>query len=228
MTYDGGKAGFGAYQTIINQIPPHRVYVEPFLGEGAVLRNKKPALSSIGIDKDATMLAERWRGNEITNLQLVAGDSLLWLLSYPWQGDEFIYADPPYLMHTRSYQRPLYREEFATVEQHLQLLHILKALPCRVAISGYHSDLYAEELTSWRSISFKMMKRNGKQATEVLWMNYPAPLELHDYRYLGRSFRERERIKRKSQRWQDRIARLPHLERQALLAAIDSIKGAQL
>jgi hypothetical protein len=41
------------------------------------------------------------------------------------------------------------------------------------------------------------------------------------YSYLGITFRERERIKRKKQRWTDRLHRLPLLERQALLAAID-------
>jgi DNA adenine methylase len=34
-------------------------------------------------------------------------------------------------------------------------------------------------------------------------------LALHDYRYLGEDFRERERIKRKKQRWTDRLERLP-------------------
>ena len=32
---------------------------------------------------------------------------------------------------------------------------------------------------------------------EWLLMNYSAPVELHDYRYLGNTFRDRERIKRK-------------------------------
>jgi DNA adenine methylase len=31
-TYFGGKSGAETYQTIINQIPPHRIYVE-ILGE---------------------------------------------------------------------------------------------------------------------------------------------------------------------------------------------------
>lgn len=42
----------------------------------------------------------------------------------------------------------------------------------------------------------------------------------HDYRYLGRNFRERERIKRKKQRWVPRLENMPRLERQALLSAI--------
>jgi DNA adenine methylase len=43
VRYDGGKGAMGVAQWIINQIPPHRVYIEPFLGGGAVLRLKKPA-----------------------------------------------------------------------------------------------------------------------------------------------------------------------------------------
>ena len=41
MGYLGGKAGAGVYQTIINRMLPHRVYVEPFLDSGAVMRHKK-------------------------------------------------------------------------------------------------------------------------------------------------------------------------------------------
>jgi hypothetical protein len=43
---------------------------------------------------------------------------------------------------------------------------------------------------------------------------------LHDYRYLGEDFRERERIKRKKQRWVNRLHTMPTLERRALLNAI--------
>jgi hypothetical protein len=62
---------------------------------------------------------------------------------------------------------------------------------------------------------------HGGPRTEWLWCNFPEPIALHDYRYLGVGFRERERIKRKKQRWTDRLHRLPLLERRALLAAIE-------
>lgn len=51
-------------------------------------------------------------------------------------------------------------------------------------------------------------------------MNYAAPKRLHDYRYLGNDYRERERLGRKTKRWIERLNRLPELERQALLSAI--------
>ena len=64
------------------------------------------------------------------------------------------------------------------------------------------------------------MTRAGRTATEWLWFNFPAPVALHDYRYLGEDFRERERIKRKKQRWVNRLHTMPTLERRALLNAI--------
>jgi DNA adenine methylase len=52
VAYPGGKAGAGIYQRIINQIPPHDVYVESFLGDGAVLQRKRPAARNIAIEID--------------------------------------------------------------------------------------------------------------------------------------------------------------------------------
>ena len=60
----------------------------------------------------------------------------------------------------------------------------------------------------------------GGPAVEYLWFNFPPPVALHDYRYLGANFRERERIKRQKARWTARLLRMPALQRQALLAAI--------
>ena len=57
-------------------------------------------------------------------------------------------------------------------------------------------------------------------------MNYPAPLELHDYRYLGKNFRERERIKRKKQRWMARLRTMPDLERYALMEAVAALRSS--
>ncbi len=89
-----------------------------------------------------------------------------------------------------------------------------------VMISGYESSLYREYLKGWTIHTFQATTHNG-MATEWLWMNYPPPVDLHDYRYLGDTFRERERIQRKAARWVTRLQRMPALERKALLSAID-------
>jgi hypothetical protein len=51
VTYPGGKNGAGVYQRIINLMPPHRVYIEPFLGGAAIMRLKRPAALNFGIDR---------------------------------------------------------------------------------------------------------------------------------------------------------------------------------
>src|SRR5262245_43071168 len=57
-SYPGGKAGAGVYQKLINLMPPHTVYIEPFLGHGAVLLHKRPAPINIGLDLDPRAVRE--------------------------------------------------------------------------------------------------------------------------------------------------------------------------
>lgn len=236
MSYPGGKAGPGVAQRIINHMPPHEVYIEPFLGAGAVLRTKRPALENIGIEIDSQVIAERHQDGAIadtasngdTGLRttIYHADGLQYLRNRRWQGNELVYCDPPYLRESRTGGR-LYRHEF-TDEQHRQLLNIvneLKRAGVMVMVSGYYSKLYAQALKHWNLGTFGSMTRRG-MALEHLWTSFPEPLELHDYRFLGDDYRERERIKKKIRRWTARLEDMPKLERQALLGAIAQIDGA--
>ena len=155
--------------------------------------------------------------------ELINTDALPWLLTYPFQGDEFVYCDPPYLMSTRRQYRPIYRCELSEAD-HMALLTCLLSLPCKVMLSGYWSQIYADALADWYTASFQAVTRGGSMATEWLWMNYPRPIRLHEYTYLGDGFRERERIKRKQRRWIERLKRMNLLERQAILAALDKVE----
>lgn len=225
MGYPGGKASDGVYQKIINQIPPHEIYIEPYLGGGAILLHKRLAARSIGIDLDASVI-KKWTedGSEIKGdafeVIYINDDAISFLENYKWRGGEFVYCDPPYLMTTRRSKRPIYGCEFATEEQHEKLLRVLLSLSCMVAISGYWSSLYEKILQGWRSISFLTGTRGGTVAKEWLWMNYPEPTRLHDYRYLGENFREREKYNRQRKRWRERLLRMSALQRYALLASI--------
>jgi hypothetical protein len=237
-TYNGGKNGSGVYQTIINQQPPHRVFISAFLGHCGVLRNKRPAEFNIGSDIDVGII-ERWIGlfgqkyRDVANfydddsLQFNIGCSLKYLselrgkqrISHDW----LIYCDPPYLMSTRSSGKRLYAHEM-TDAQHLELLTLLKKLPCMVQISGYPSELYDRELAVWRKIEFDAMTRQGKKR-ECLWMNYPEPTQLHTALYVGKDYRERERIRRKAQRWVAKLSAMPHGERQFIIEALQSVNS---
>ena len=150
-------------------------------------------------------------------------DCVPWLKSYPWQGHELVYADPPYLMHTRRGGRDLYEYEYTDAD-HEALLSVLRSLPCMVMVSGYWSELYADMLTGWRTVTFTTTDRGGNLREEWAWMNYAAPTALHDYSHLGADYRERERIKRKRQRWVRMLNDMPTLERAAIIDELTSLK----
>jgi hypothetical protein len=175
------------------------------------------------------------------------GDGIEWLeyhldflqefkrFSYP--GAALIYCDPPYMRETCK-SRCRYKYDLSDAD-HRRLLRVLQDLnalpdPPMLMISGYDSPLYREMLPSvpyripggsvfrngWHHTEFQAMTRGGKQATEHLWFNFPPPVELHDYRYQGRNWRDRERMKRRQATWTNRLKKMAPYEREALLNAI--------
>lgn len=218
-------------------MPPHDCYVEPFLGSGAVMRRKRPARFNLGIDLDGAVVARAAnlvRAGEWISAWARPGepgdggpvswewhqlDAVEWLARWNAPPSTVVYCDPPYLMSTRSSPRRMYRYELGA-DRHRALLDVLVRLPCSVLLSGYPSAMYDQALSSWRVVRYRVMTRGGRMATECLWCNFPEPVELHDYRYLGRDFRERERIKRKQARWVRRLSEMTVLERQALQSAL--------
>lgn len=88
MTYTGGKDGSGVFQRLVNEIPPHDVFVSAFLGDCAILRRKRPARVNVGIDLAADPLAKfsaTWAadaaiyGDPVPELQLYRCDAIAWL-----------------------------------------------------------------------------------------------------------------------------------------------------
>jgi hypothetical protein len=224
MRYPGGKSGSGVCQTIINQMPPHQVYIEPFLGGGSVLFAKAPALVSVGVDADPQVVESArarlaGRGDASSRFDLVVGDGISYLRIWRWWRGALVYCDPPYLMSTRSSQHRVYRCELE-LPGHIALLDVLVRLPCMVMVSGYESELYCRRLSTWRVVRYRTMTRGGRMVEECLWCNFPEPVELHDYRFLGRDFRERERIRRKRARWVAMLSVMPVLERAAVIESV--------
>jgi len=146
-------------------------------------------------------------------------DAIEWLSKYKFTGAEMVYCDPPYMHETRGRTR---RYEYEMTDaQHRALLEVLRTIPCPVMISGYWTRLYDRTLKGWRAMNFQAVNRAGTMATEWLWMNYPEPVALHDYSYVGEGHRERWRITKRRRRWVERLKRMPLMESRALLAAIE-------
>ncbi len=214
MTYPGGKGR--AYQRIISLMPPHATYIETHLGGGSILRRKRAARRSIAIDMDERVIA-RWRASEIQDVDFVHGCAVGFLRGYEFTGDELVYSDPPYWPDARRRTR-CYRHDY-TRDDHHALLDTLRTIPCRVMLSGYANPVYDEALAGWTRHAVLNQTRTGP-VEEWVWTNYTPDHRLHDYRYVGDDFRDRERIRRSRQTQVQRLYRAPPIERAAMLSDI--------
>ena len=219
-SYFGSKATSGLCQPIIALMPPHDTYIETHLGGGAIMKRKPPALRNIGIDLDARALA---RFECDYPVEKIHGCAHRFLAEYPFAGRELVYSDPPYLKRTRTSGRR-YRFDYE-VQDHVELLELLKELPCSVILSGYPSSLYDERLPDWRTLALQVMNQGGVR-TEKLWFNF-TPERVHWPRYAGKNFTDRQRIKRKAENWAKRYQALPHAERLVVLSAMMAVEAGE-
>lgn len=86
ICYFGGKTGLAS--RLAEMMPPHRVYIEPFFGSGAVLFAKRPAVHEIVNDLDGAVVAFfrclRERPDDLARVCALS----------PHARDEFDAADP--------------------------------------------------------------------------------------------------------------------------------------
>lgn len=208
-------------------MPPHHTYIETHLGGGNVLERKRPSSRNIGIDVAGSVIAT-WSDRIPKlpfDLELHQSDAVQFLKAFTFKGGELVYSDPPYLHSTRR-TLDLYENEY-TEAQHVELLDVLVQLPCFVIISGYESPLYRTMLQQrhgWRCIEFPNTTRRGR-VMECAWFNFNTSDHLHDSRYVGNNFRERERIKRKRNRWRNKFEKMDAGERQVILEALLDAAG---
>ncbi len=86
----------------------------------------------------------------------------------------FIYADPPYVLSTRS--KRIYACEMKDLD-HIKLLQLLLKHPGPVMVSGYMNDIYADMLKGWNIQTRSANCEGGLKREEVIWMNYSPPSE---------------------------------------------------
>ena len=239
--YNGGKSGSGTYQQIINHIPPHNIYVEPFVGHGGIFRKIRRAPISVLNDIDVIVIDE-WLGyleknksiDYVLNYMqgnlfekpvkpvviLRTADYSVIIDRFKDNADAFLYCDPPYPLHKRLSQAKLYKFDWEREEQHADFLTMARNCKCAVMISSYPNDQYDEILKDWTQHLFYSTIRGGRKAQEVIYMNYPPPVFLHDFQYLGTNYRTRHWIKNKVKRQLSKLNAMKPVERTAILSAI--------
>lgn len=124
--------------------------------------NKPVAKQWIDMPAKICMITERLQGVQIENQPAI---QLIQRYNRP---DVLIYADPPYLLSTRSGR--MYKHEM-TDEDHAELLDVLDAHPGPVLLSGYANPLYDERLKHWHREEKQALAESGLVRTEVLWIN---------------------------------------------------------
>ncbi|MEN2468115.1 DNA adenine methylase [Ornithinibacillus sp. JPR2-1] len=82
--------------------------------------------------------------------------------------DCLIYADPPYILETRTKRH--YAHEM-TNEQHIRLLKTLNNHSGFVLLSGYDSELYNDLLPGWTKITKIAQTEAAQSKLEILWLN---------------------------------------------------------
>lgn len=90
------------------------------------------------------------------------------------------YCDPPYVQQSR--KTPECYEHEMSEEEHRRLLKALREAEGKVVLSGYHNALYDKILSDWRIVEREIDNKSGsgtvkEKRTEVLWMNFEAPLQ---------------------------------------------------
>ena len=218
QNYLGAKSGSGVFQAIINLIPPHDTYIELFLGTGAVLSKKEKSPREIGIDLNDVCINEFRKYHPDVELYNTNAFDFINNFQFNEAGRTVVYCDPPYVLDTRTSNKR-YKHEF-TDDDHIKLIQALKQLPstCKVLLSGYRSELYSDLIPDWWSVDFQTMTRGGVR-TETVWTNF-CPGQVHYHTFAGKDFTDRQRIKRKAERWASKFLNLPAAEKQAILASL--------
>lgn len=219
--YPGSKGNSGCLQFLINNIPYHKRYFELFAGSAALFNAKAAADIAILCDVDSKVIFEHIKKDLPATVRLynMPFKNVVQAYALTFTKDDFIYLDPPYPEISRRSGKKHYRNEMLSIKEHSDFLSIVQKIDANIMISTKPNYLYDQILNDWRKKEFDTVDHQGKYK-EVIYMNYPEPELLHQYDFLGNGFIDRQRIKRKRQRMEDKIKGLPIHERMAILQDI--------
>lgn len=221
-SYLGNKKIISLLPNILGLIPVHSTYCELFAGSAQVLLSKRKADHSIIVDKNEKIL-KQVKSLYSGSLEVVNGCSSVWLdlATSAAIKDLFIYADPPYRLSERSCASTRYRFEMNDQDHAIFLLSVLKS-GHKILISHYDSPFYDDFLINWNK-KVVNVSYHGKIRKEALYFNYDSNGEMFMPTMAGADKTDRQRIKRKAERWGLNFEKLPVYEQQCILNRLNSV-----
>lgn len=212
----GNKGGQGIKEPLLNCVPIANRYFSLFYGQGGFenlpdFKNIKWSCSEKcqGLQSFSTMQAS-----------IVENDYKSLIDKNNCTSDDFVFADPPYMLSTRRSGKRYYKHEFST-ENHIEFLSYASGSPAMWLITHPPCALYNRLLQSWLKIPMGYQTRNG-YFEDCIWLNFnPKLVELVTYKYLGNNFIERQQIKRKRANLVKKFKALTFHEQQAILQELD-------
>ena len=220
--YLGNKKIISLLPSILGLIPVHSIYWEIFSGSAQVLLAKVPAKLSGIVDMNDAMV-QGVKNNYQGSLIAINGCGISKLNTLTGHGKEtFIYCDPPYRLSERLSKSTRYPFEMSDSDHAKFLLTVLK-LSCRVAISHYDSCFYDDFLTTWNK-KVVNVSYHGQVVKEAIYYNYDLATQMAMPTFSGKDKTDRQRMKRKAERWAKNFQKLPIYEQQLIMSAIEQEK----
>lgn len=163
-----------------------RVWVLLSQGRGSTLRRtgwrfyRDPAGSSLSFPEYMGAYTTRMlpAAERIAGVSLECRPALEVVRDYGQHPNVLLYVDPPYLASSRNSTN--YRHEMGGEADHAELLLALLNCEATVILSGYHSEVYDDFLSSWSRTEMAAWTGNGIRGgatktagdrVEVLWSN---------------------------------------------------------
>ncbi|RAW18521.1 DNA adenine methylase [Paenibacillus taichungensis] len=167
-----------SYQTADDPLEKARRFLlRTWQAIGAKSSDRTGWRSNVQADKSPHKLATgQWRDlpgrilqatDRLQDVQIENQDAFRLIERYN-RNDVLIYADPPYVLETRSNR--IYAHEM-TNQDHCNLLEILDNHPGPVLLSGYAHPMYDNRLKHWQRETKQVRAEAGRIRTEVLWIN---------------------------------------------------------
>ena len=216
-SYVGNKNFSNVIHFLVNHLPLSSRYFSLFFGSGG-LENSIYTASSKWICSEIDPNCKKYEKPPQSMIEFSDYKDLI--ESFVFTRSDLIFADPPYILSSRSSDKKYYKFEFTT-RDHIEFLNYMISINSNIMITHPECGLYSSFLHEWFSFPFSYMTRGGI-FKDCLYSNFSigSRVQLLSYDCLGHNFIDRQRIKRQRSNIVNKFKRLNPQIRFALLKAL--------